>query len=211
MFRTFFKFLPLPCLNSSYTTGTLKLHCRKCQNPQKMKFSIKDFFSKCDHIRRKLRTHLLKKSLMENFIFCALSKRIHCVKSVGIQSFIRALFSRIRTEYGDLLCKFLYLVQIRQSVDQKIRKIHFSRNDTVIYTSAKGDNELQQKLPNDFNKVASWLESNDLIMNMKAGKTECMIFGTSQKIKNKELNIAYRHQSASKASTYKYLGLTLDP
>ena len=40
---------------------------------QKLKFSIKDFFSKCDRIRRKLRiwSHLLKKSLMENFIFCA--------------------------------------------------------------------------------------------------------------------------------------------
>ena len=40
---------------------------------QKMKFSIKDFFSKGDQIRRKLRiwSHLLKKSLMENFIFCA--------------------------------------------------------------------------------------------------------------------------------------------
>ena len=37
---------------------------------QKMKFSIKDLFSKCDQIRRKLRiwSHLLKKSLMENFI-----------------------------------------------------------------------------------------------------------------------------------------------
>ena len=37
-----------------------------------MKFSIKDFFSKCDQIRRKLRisSHLLKKSLIENFIFC---------------------------------------------------------------------------------------------------------------------------------------------
>ena len=37
-----------------------------------MKFSIKDFFSKCDQIRRKLRiwSHLLMKSLMENFIFC---------------------------------------------------------------------------------------------------------------------------------------------
>ena len=40
---------------------------------QNMKFSIKDFFIKCDQIRRKLRiwSHLLKKSLMENFIFCA--------------------------------------------------------------------------------------------------------------------------------------------
>ena len=40
---------------------------------QKMKFSIKDFFRKCDQIRRKLRiwSHLLKKSFIENFIFCA--------------------------------------------------------------------------------------------------------------------------------------------
>ena len=40
---------------------------------QKKKFSIKDFFSICDQIRRKLRiwSHLLKKSLIENFIFCA--------------------------------------------------------------------------------------------------------------------------------------------
>ena len=36
-----------------------------------MKFSIKDFFSECDEICRKLRilSHLLKKSLMGNFIF----------------------------------------------------------------------------------------------------------------------------------------------
>ena len=40
---------------------------------QKMKFSIKDFFSRCDQIRSFLRIwlQLLKKSLMENFILCA--------------------------------------------------------------------------------------------------------------------------------------------
>ena len=38
-----------------------------------MKFSIKDFFSKRDQIRSCLRiwSHLPKKSLMKNFIFCA--------------------------------------------------------------------------------------------------------------------------------------------
>ena len=42
---------------------------------QKIKFSIKDFFSKYDQISKRLRIwlHLLKKSLMENFIFCAVS------------------------------------------------------------------------------------------------------------------------------------------
>ena len=38
-----------------------------------MKFSVKDLFSKWDQIRSKLQIwpHLLKKSLMENFIFFA--------------------------------------------------------------------------------------------------------------------------------------------
>ena len=44
---------------------------------QKRKVSIKDFFSIYDQIRRKERilSHLLNKSLMENFIFCAVSSR----------------------------------------------------------------------------------------------------------------------------------------
>ena len=38
-----------------------------------MKFSIKDFFSKCDQIHSfpRIWSHLLKKFFMENFIFCA--------------------------------------------------------------------------------------------------------------------------------------------
>ena len=49
---------------------------------QKMKFSIKDFFSKCDQIRRKLRiwSHLLKKPLM---------KKLHFLCS-GTESLIKA-------------------------------------------------------------------------------------------------------------------------
>ena len=41
-----------------------------------MKFSIKNVLNKCDQIRCFLRiwSHLVKKSLMENFIFCAVSE-----------------------------------------------------------------------------------------------------------------------------------------
>ena len=54
---------------------------------QKMKSSIKVFFSKCDQIRRKLRiwSHLLKKSLIQNFIFCAVL--LNCA------SYISSLFN----------------------------------------------------------------------------------------------------------------------
>ena len=71
----------LTCLIQLIITGRVKIlediqimepHCRK-----KMKFSIKDFFSKCDEIRSFLRIwlHLLKKSLMENFLFCAVPSK----------------------------------------------------------------------------------------------------------------------------------------
>ena len=42
---------------------------------KKMNFSVKNLFSKCEHIRIKLRiySHLLNKSLTENFIFCVVN------------------------------------------------------------------------------------------------------------------------------------------
>ena len=48
----------------------LHLHCVS-NNAQKMKFSIKDLFSKRDQIPKKLGiwSHLLKKLLLENFFF----------------------------------------------------------------------------------------------------------------------------------------------
>ena len=53
---------------------------------QEMKVSIKDFFSKYDQIRRKLRilSRLLKKSLMENFIFCAVEKQPFTAAAIQI-------------------------------------------------------------------------------------------------------------------------------
>ena len=48
---------------------------------------IRDFFSKCDQIHKKLRIwpHLLKKSLMENVSFCAVSK----IELVAMPKFIQ--------------------------------------------------------------------------------------------------------------------------
>ena len=53
---------------------------------KKMKFSNKDFFSKCDQICRFLRIwpHLPKKSLMENFIFCAVYDII-CILLISLR------------------------------------------------------------------------------------------------------------------------------
>ena len=57
---------------------------------QKMKLSIKYFFSKCDQIRSFLRiwSHLLQKSLMENFIFCAVTPSNVNGKRSPLKSFL---------------------------------------------------------------------------------------------------------------------------
>ena len=86
---------------------------------QKTKFSIKDFLSKCDQIRRKLRiwSHLLKKSLMENFIFCSVfssdllisitvfyKRKLHFSIQVMLSSFHSALFLYAFTKPWTHLC-----------------------------------------------------------------------------------------------------------
>ena len=64
---------------------------------QKMKFSIEDFFSKCDQIRRNLRveSHLLKKSLVENFIFCAVKGLILKLEQNGISGNVLKLLRQL--------------------------------------------------------------------------------------------------------------------
>ena len=69
--------------STGYKMGTL----RRGGTAQNMKFSSKDFFSKCDEIRSFLRiwSHLLKKSLMKNLIFYAVRvKGIICLKEVNV-------------------------------------------------------------------------------------------------------------------------------
>ena len=61
-----------------------------------MRFFIKDFYSKCDQIRRKLRiwSHLLENYLMENFILCALGGILKPIKLLPAQSTAYTLRNR---------------------------------------------------------------------------------------------------------------------
>ena len=83
-------------------------------NAQKTKFSVRDFFSKCDPVSKKLRTwsHLLKKSLMENFIFRTVSWIIHWASS---QNFLKNSYS-------------YPLIRTRTCTYQSVRNISFSEN-----------------------------------------------------------------------------------
>ena len=67
-------------------------------------------------------------------------------------------------------------------------------------------------LSHDIERIATWFEENELIINLKKGKSEVMLFGTSQKLSKLRdtLQISYRGSCINVTSHYKYLGVDID-
>ena len=75
-------------------------------------------------------------------------------------------------------------------------------------------NEIGKKLSEDLNSLKSWFDSNELVINLKKGKTEAMLFGTSKwlnKLESKEMEINLHGVKINGTSSYKYLGVHLVP
>ena len=85
---------------------------------------------------------------------------------------------------GSILGPLLFLVAFN-GIGNTLRhcKIITYADDTVIYTSGKRKEDVEKALQEDFTSLADWLELNDLIINLKKGKTECTLFGTCQLVK----------------------------
>ena len=86
---SFYIFSKVRCLNHANMEYARKYPAHGNLDPdktlhKKIKFSIRYFFSKCGQISRILRIwlHLLKKSFMENFIFCAVKHHYMLKKSM---------------------------------------------------------------------------------------------------------------------------------
>ena len=65
---------------------------------------------------------------------------LHCVKRVQIRSFFWSVFSRVQTEYGEILCISPYSVRMRENTDQKKLFIgHISRSivSCFLYDTGK--------------------------------------------------------------------------
>ena len=92
-------------------------------------------------------------------------------------------------------------------------KIITYADDTVIFTAAKDFNEIEQSLNKDINNLSKWLCDNELIMNLKVGKTEAMLFGTGKHLSllnGRQLNIKIREITINCTMEYKYFGIVLD-
>ena len=89
-------------------------------------------------------------------------------------------------------------------------------DDTVLYVAGKEIDSIENKLSKDINNLSEWLRCNELILNLKKGKTESILFGTAQRIAKQrnepfKVTIAQPTPTVSNNTTvYKYPGVQVD-
>ena len=84
-------------------------------------------------------------------------------------------------------------------------------DDTVIYFSEKHIDTINSCINKDMEILSQFCSDNELILNMKKGKTESILFGTAPRLKGKGIEIRYRGELINSAERYTYLGNIFDP
>ena len=80
---------------------------------------------------------------------------------------------------GSILGPLLFLIFFND-VHSPLRhcKIITYADDTVIFTSSSDFDVIQSNLSQDLDNLSNWFRDNELIFNLKKGKSEVMLFGT---------------------------------
>ena len=112
---------------------------------------------------------------------------------------------------GSILGSLLFVLFLNDLYEVlKHSKIVKYADDTVIYVSHKDVIVIQNKLNEDMENISHYFDSNELIINLKKGKTESMLFGTTKRLKNQDLDVNFRNTSINHVKFYKYLGNIID-
>ena len=85
-------------------------------------------------------------------------------------------------------------------------------DDTVIWYSSSDAHEIENVLNAEMKRIGTYCKENELLLNLKKGKTEIMLFGTAKRLNNsvKELKIIYNNKTINFVKQYTYLGNVLD-
>ena len=114
---------------------------------------------------------------------------------------------------GSILGPLLFIVFYNDFVDQlaNSRVLKYA-DDTVIYVPGKDIETIERALSQDLELIAEYFNQNELVINLKKGKTEIMMFGTGKRLSSqpRNLEVKYRGQVINTTKSYKYLGYILD-
>jgi hypothetical protein len=115
---------------------------------------------------------------------------------------------------GSILGPLLFLLHFNElPTILKHCKILMYADDTVLYCHHHDLGEIEKILSEELSAVSTWLQENELILNIKKGKTEIMVFGTKARLnkQDRQIEVKYLSHPISVTQSYKYLGVLLDP
>ena len=122
----------------------------------------------------------------------------------------KPLFAAVPQEsiLGPLLFVIFFNGTILELNQSKIIKY---ADDAVIFSADKDYDKVERSLYSDMNRLSEWFTENELLLNLKPGKTELLLFGTNQRLAKipKNLEVIYNHQVINVTISYKYLGVEL--
>ena len=87
-------------------------------------------------------------------------------------------------------------------------------DDTVIFTSSNDIDAIQDSLSQDLDNLSNWSRDNELIYNLKKGKSKMMLFGTGKRLnllQGCQVKLSVNGAPINTTTCYKYLGVHLDP
>ncbi|CAB4019252.1 Hypothetical predicted protein [Paramuricea clavata] len=117
---------------------------------------------------------------------------------------------------GSILGPLMFVVFINDlDIALKKTKLIFYADDTVVYYSGKTSEEIIKILNDDLQELGKWFKKNNLVINMKKGKTEFVLYGTAKRIaiqqpSGEQINVTICGENVNQSASYDYLGVTLD-
>ena len=110
---------------------------------------------------------------------------------------------------GSILGPLMFLIYVND-VERSCShsRVRLYADDTVLYASGTNIKTGVEHLQKDLNSYAEWCMKNKLTINVS--KTKCMLFSSQKKLL-KDVVLELDGEVLHKVSSYKYLGVTLDP
>ena len=113
---------------------------------------------------------------------------------------------------GSILGPLLFITFFNDLAENgKCNVIQYA-DDTVIYFASSDVDIIEKTLNFEMKAISEYCFVNELLLNLKKGKTECTLFGTAKRLRihGKELKVFYNSFPISFVKEYIYLGNVID-
>jgi len=113
---------------------------------------------------------------------------------------------------GSILGPLLFTLLIND-IDENLRQCEMTlyADDSVLYVVGKICDVIEEKLNNDLEQIANWFVQNNLVVNLKKTKTECVLYGTHQRTsRSKPMKVKINQTKITESDVYEYLGVKMD-